>query len=203
MYFLWFTGSRVTCAGYPVFNEYALSPLSVTLSSGIISKLHQIASLTESSTGTESSGSAQILKQSSKTSHNNETQSSGGVPKFNQSLSVLHSSTVTQSSGNHLQHPAVVMLQSNCTVHSGVSGGALLDMEGLLVGLVVCNVKADSTVHPRLNMAVPVCAIYATLTKYLTTRGKFPLQNFSNANHNSNLRTNRSVPIAKEWCGNF
>ncbi|KAL1462378.1 hypothetical protein WDU94_014216 [Cyamophila willieti] len=67
------------------------------------------------------------------------------------------------------------MLQTSCSVESGVSGGALFDSAGLLIGIIVCNVTDHKVVYPHVNMAVPICTIYPVLEAYLRTKGKISL----------------------------
>ncbi|KAL6074500.1 Trypsin domain containing protein, variant 2 [Balamuthia mandrillaris] len=53
-----------------------------------------------------------------------------------------------------------VLIQTSAAVHSGNSGGMLLDIKGKLVGVVTCNMKQrtdDTTITiPRLNFSIPI-----------------------------------------------
>lgn len=66
------------------------------------------------------------------------------------------------------------MLKTTCSVHPGASGGAVLDKSGALIGIIVCNARLDEngTVYPRINMAIPILAVYPVIENYITTGGK-------------------------------
>uniref|UniRef100_A0A8D8X0H3 Peroxisomal leader peptide-processing protease n=1 Tax=Cacopsylla melanoneura TaxID=428564 RepID=A0A8D8X0H3_9HEMI len=145
------TGMVVTCAGYPVFNEHAIWPLSATLSRGILSKLHKNLLPEDyfkmhSSERSWNPNDHQILP------HNRLVRSSGNISHYS----------------NLTEH--CVMLQTSCTVEAGISGGALFDSAGLLIGVIVCNVTDHNVVYPHVNMAVPICTIYPVLDAYLRTK---------------------------------
>ncbi|XP_060081373.1 peroxisomal leader peptide-processing protease-like [Ylistrum balloti] len=71
-----------------------------------------------------------------------------------------------------------VMIQTTCAVHAGASGGAVVDMEGRLVGLVVCNARDTSTgaTYPHINMSVPIATISPILDSYLESGDKSVLR---------------------------
>ncbi|KAJ8925956.1 hypothetical protein NQ315_009809 [Exocentrus adspersus] len=60
-----------------------------------------------------------------------------------------------------ISHVDASMIKTTCCVHPGSSGGAILDPDGRLVGVIVCNSRLEHnrTVYPRVNMAVPFSAV--------------------------------------------
>ena len=51
----------------------------------------------------------------------------------------------------------IVMLQSTAAVHSGNSGGALLDEKGNFLGLLTCNItQSNGKIIPKINLSIPV-----------------------------------------------
>ncbi|KAL5006827.1 hypothetical protein ScPMuIL_015633 [Solemya velum] len=72
-----------------------------------------------------------------------------------------------------------VMLQTTCAVQAGASGGAVIDRQGRLVAIVVCNAKDDDTgaSYPHVNMCVPVSAILPVLQDFITSRDPGVLRN--------------------------
>ncbi|XP_046579141.1 peroxisomal leader peptide-processing protease-like [Haliotis rubra] len=62
-----------------------------------------------------------------------------------------------------------VMIQTTCAVHPGASGGAVLDGQGRLLGIVVCNAKDTDTgaSFPHVNMCVPVITIWPVIKEYI------------------------------------
>ncbi|KAJ8935393.1 hypothetical protein NQ314_012809, partial [Rhamnusium bicolor] len=75
------------------------------------------------------------------------------------------------------------MLRTTCCVHPGASGGAILDDDGALLGIIVCNTKLHehNTVYPRVNMAIPFSVVEKVIFKYIQNGGKYV-----NFNANSN-----------------
>ncbi|XP_021349458.1 peroxisomal leader peptide-processing protease-like [Mizuhopecten yessoensis] len=71
-----------------------------------------------------------------------------------------------------------VMIQTTCAVQAGASGGAVVDMEGRLVGLVVCNARDTSTgaSYPHINMSVPIATIIPVLDSYIESGDKSVLR---------------------------
>lgn len=65
------------------------------------------------------------------------------------------------------------MIKTTCCVQPGSSGGAILDHEGALLGIIVCNAKLENNnmVYPRINMAVPFSAIFETICSFIKTDG--------------------------------
>ncbi|XP_018574407.1 peroxisomal leader peptide-processing protease isoform X2 [Anoplophora glabripennis] len=61
------------------------------------------------------------------------------------------------------------MIKTTCCVHPGSSGGAVLDQDGALLGIIVCNAKLENNnmVYPRVNMAIPFLAIYKTVSDFI------------------------------------
>lgn len=82
-----------------------------------------------------------------------------------------------------------VMLQTTCAVHAGASGGAVVNMKGQLVGIVVCNAKDTSSgaSYPHVNMCVPIATVAEVLEKYRKTLDENILQNL----HIKNPKVNR------------
>lgn len=72
-----------------------------------------------------------------------------------------------------------VMLQTTCAVHAGASGGAVVNMKGQLVGIVVCNAKDTSSgaSYPHVNMCVPIATVAEVLKEYKDTLDENVLQN--------------------------
>ncbi|KAF5280279.1 hypothetical protein FQR65_LT03087 [Abscondita terminalis] len=60
-------------------------------------------------------------------------------------------------------------LKTTATVLPGSSGGAILNSKGKLLGIIVSNSKMDEIgiIYPRVNMAVPIKAIYSTIELFL------------------------------------
>ncbi len=59
----------------------------------------------------------------------------------------------------HNERP--VILETSASVHSGNSGGLLVDKDGRFLGVVTCNIRhTDHTSHgniiPKLNFSIPV-----------------------------------------------
>lgn len=73
-------------------------------------------------------------------------------------------------------HP--IMIQTTCAVHAGASGGAVVDKEGRLIGLVVCNARDSSTgaSFPHINMSVPIATIFPVLDSYIKSGDKTVLR---------------------------
>uniref|UniRef100_A0A8D8L9K9 Peroxisomal leader peptide-processing protease n=1 Tax=Cacopsylla melanoneura TaxID=428564 RepID=A0A8D8L9K9_9HEMI len=115
------TGMAVTCAGYPVFNEHAIWPLSATLSRGILSKLHK-----------------NLLPEDYFKMHSSER---SWNPKDHQ---ILPQNRLARSSGNISHYSNLtehcVMLQTSCTVEAGISGDPTI-----LGKLNVLNIRTKQT----------------------------------------------------------
>lgn len=64
-----------------------------------------------------------------------------------------------------------VMIQTTCAVHAGASGGAVINQQGQLVAIVVCNSKdtISGACYPHVNMCVPITTIKQILRQYLNT----------------------------------
>ncbi|XP_020256731.1 glyoxysomal processing protease, glyoxysomal isoform X2 [Asparagus officinalis] len=74
------------------------------------------------------------------------------VPESN---SVRESSIVGTDRRN-----APVMLQTTAAVHPGASGGAVVNSNGRLIGLVTCNARhGGGTIIPHLNFSIPCSAL--------------------------------------------
>lgn len=72
------------------------------------------------------------------------------------------------------------MLKTTCSVHSGSSGGAILDDNGCLIGIIVSNTKLNlnNAIFPRINFAIPYTAIADILEDFIEKMGKiFHLSN--------------------------
>lgn len=64
------------------------------------------------------------------------------------------------------------MVLSTCSVHPGVSGGALLNAQGAVVGLLTSNTKHDGVgCVPHLNFAIAAAVL---LPVFETARGANP-----------------------------
>lgn len=61
-----------------------------------------------------------------------------------------------------------VMIQTTCAVHPGASGGALVDRDGQLLGIVVCNARDNTSgaSFPHINMSIPVSTVWPLILKY-------------------------------------
>ncbi|OAD52251.1 Peroxisomal leader peptide-processing protease [Eufriesea mexicana] len=62
------------------------------------------------------------------------------------------------------------MFQTNCCVHSGVSGGPIVRRADFkMLGIIVCNVASNngSVSYPRLCMAIPITILQRPLNDYL------------------------------------
>ncbi|CAH0552150.1 unnamed protein product [Brassicogethes aeneus] len=63
------------------------------------------------------------------------------------------------------------IIKTTSSVHAGASGGAILNLNGELIGVIVCNIKLpNSSVFPRVNMAVPILKILPIIDKFLIHR---------------------------------
>ncbi|GFR71874.1 peroxisomal leader peptide-processing protease-like [Elysia marginata] len=64
-----------------------------------------------------------------------------------------------------------MMVQTTCAVHGGASGGPLLDNDGNLVGIVVCNTvdKGSNSTYPHINFSVPATTVWPTVLHYIQT----------------------------------
>lgn len=70
------------------------------------------------------------------------------------------------------------MIMTTCSVHPGASGGAIMSPRGKLVGVIVCNTKLfeSNATFPRINMAIPVTAIFRIIQEFLINEGNFQRQ---------------------------
>lgn len=64
-----------------------------------------------------------------------------------------------------------VMVQTTCAVHAGASGGPLLDNDGNLVGIVVCNTvdKGSNSTYPHINFSIPATTVWPPVLNYIKT----------------------------------
>ncbi|XP_054777019.1 glyoxysomal processing protease, glyoxysomal isoform X2 [Prosopis cineraria] len=63
-----------------------------------------------------------------------------------------------QQEHNHGQLP--VMLETTAAVHPGASGGAVIDSDGRMIGLITSNARhSGGTVIPHLNFSIPCAAL--------------------------------------------
>ncbi|RUS81994.1 hypothetical protein EGW08_010263 [Elysia chlorotica] len=62
-----------------------------------------------------------------------------------------------------------VMVQTTCAVHAGASGGPLLDNDGNLVGIVVCNTvdKGSNSTYPHINFSIPATTVWPPVLHYI------------------------------------
>ncbi|XP_019620459.1 PREDICTED: uncharacterized protein LOC109467009 isoform X2 [Branchiostoma belcheri] len=76
-----------------------------------------------------------------------------------------------------------IMIQSTCAVHAGVSGGALFDQQGQLMGIVVSNAKDVQlkACYPHLNFIIPSTS-FAKPLKSLNVQNGFEKQGFDPIN---------------------
>lgn len=76
-------------------------------------------------------------------------------------------------SRGYVSHCSATMLKTTCCVHAGDSGGPILDCEGRLLGITVCNTRLldTGTVYPRYNMAVPYLAVRENIQEFLYSNG--------------------------------
>lgn len=68
------------------------------------------------------------------------------------------------------------LLHTSCTVLAGTSGGALLDEDFKLVGVIIANISLENVKYPKINMAVPISAIYNILDVYFRTNDERTLE---------------------------
>jgi hypothetical protein len=59
------------------------------------------------------------------------------------------------------------MIKTTCCVNPGMSGGALLNRFGQLVGIIVCNTRCEESVYPRFNMTIPYNVIKEIIQRFL------------------------------------
>lgn len=60
-------------------------------------------------------------------------------------------------SGVSFLHGRPHLIQTNAAVNKGASGGAVVDSEGYLLGLVTCNAMTnDGTIIPKINFSIPM-----------------------------------------------
>lgn len=96
-----------------------------------------------------------------------------GYPLFPRNLMISPSLTKGYVSQVH-----DFSLKTTATVLPGSSGGAILNGQGKLLGIIVSNSKMDDVgiIYPRVNMAVPILAIYSTIELFLESGDRKLLQ---------------------------
>ncbi|XP_064634188.1 peroxisomal leader peptide-processing protease-like [Lineus longissimus] len=65
-----------------------------------------------------------------------------------------------------------VMIQTDCVINQGASGGLLINSAGEIMGIVACNCRDTEmkASYPHVNLAIPTMAIMPTVKEYLRTR---------------------------------
>ncbi|XP_076302823.1 peroxisomal leader peptide-processing protease-like [Lasioglossum baleicum] len=84
------------------------------------------------------------------------------------------------------------MFQTNCCVHSGVSGGPIVRRADFkMLGIIVCNVAStnDSISYPRLCIAIPITVLERPLNRYLQTADAKTLEKL----------TERDINVTTMW----
>ncbi|XP_078606014.1 peroxisomal leader peptide-processing protease-like [Branchiostoma floridae x Branchiostoma japonicum] len=78
-----------------------------------------------------------------------------------------------------------IMLQSTCAVHAGVSGGALFNRRGQLMGIVVSNAKDVQlkACYPHLNFIIPSTTFAKPMDIFAQTKDAGCLSEFDSNNH--------------------
>lgn len=66
------------------------------------------------------------------------------------------------------------ILNTDCPVQAGQSGGPIFDGDGSLLAVMVSNFKndMDGIIYPNHNMCIPICDIYDILLRYSETNGE-------------------------------
>ncbi|XP_066274015.1 peroxisomal leader peptide-processing protease-like [Branchiostoma lanceolatum] len=78
-----------------------------------------------------------------------------------------------------------IMLQSTCAVHAGVSGGALFDQQGQLMGIVVSNAKDVQlkACYPHLNFIIPSTSFAKAMKRFVQSKDVGCLSELDNNDH--------------------
>ncbi|XP_059170650.1 peroxisomal leader peptide-processing protease-like [Physella acuta] len=92
-----------------------------------------------------------------------------GHALFSYDLNMHPSITVGVVSKLIHSHEQLAIVQSTCAVHAGSSGGPLLNAQGDLIGIIVCNTvdKGSNACYPHLNLCVPAISLLSPLQRYL------------------------------------
>lgn len=73
-------------------------------------------------------------------------------------------------------------MHTTCTVLSGSSGGAIINEDGELLGVIICHtlvpVNEKNIVYPKINMAVPIHAIWKPIQEFIENKSKCLIWNF-------------------------
>lgn len=69
------------------------------------------------------------------------------------------------------------MFFTDASVQAGQSGGPIFTETGQLVGVCVSNSKdiMSGRIYPNINMCIPICEVYGTLSEYGLTKGKIEI----------------------------
>lgn len=73
----------------------------------------------------------------------------------------------------HVSQTHKSMIKTTCAVLPGSSGGAIFRPEGNLLAIIVSNIRMDDVrvVYPRVNMTIPILAIYDVIQEFLYSDG--------------------------------
>lgn len=92
-----------------------------------------------------------------------------GHAVFNEEYDLLPSATSGIVSKVHRMRNKVVMIQTTCAIHAGASGGPVVNRQGEVVGVTVCNAKdvSSGASYPHINMSVPMETVLPIIQQYL------------------------------------
>ncbi|XP_046356784.2 peroxisomal leader peptide-processing protease-like [Haliotis rufescens] len=95
-----------------------------------------------------------------------------------------------------------VMIQTTCAVHPGASGGSVVDGQGRLLGIVVCNAKDTDTgaSFPHVNMCVPFITVWPVLKEYIESGDANVLKYLNLKNAVIDRLWTLGTPAASEAC---
>lgn len=95
-----------------------------------------------------------------------------GHAVFNEEYDLLPSATSGIVSKVHRMRNKVVMVQTTCAIHAGASGGPIVNRQGGIVGVTVCNAKdvSSGASYPHINMSVPMETVLPIIQQYLQTK---------------------------------
>ncbi|XP_061181475.1 peroxisomal leader peptide-processing protease-like [Saccostrea echinata] len=91
---------------------------------------------------------------------------------FNEEYDLLPSATSGTVSKILRIKNQIVMLQTTCAIHAGASGGPIINRQGKVVGVTVCNAKDVSAgaSYPHINMCVPMETVLPIIEKFLQSK---------------------------------
>ncbi|KAL3285994.1 hypothetical protein HHI36_000507 [Cryptolaemus montrouzieri] len=113
----------------------------------------------------ELKGSFQAIRFSRRTIQCGDSVYAAGFPIF--AKETTPSPTLTRGCISQV-HPQ--MVKTTCSIYPGASGGGILDEDGCLLAIIVCNAKITdfiNMVYPRVNMNIPVSILEPILLKYI------------------------------------